>query len=111
MGMFWCITTLHLCIVTNQNQPDMKKDIIPPILLFVVSFAIILWLPSKDDSFNPWLYRILGSFAASGLSVVIPGSINVGTNSYKSLAQESPKLTATGAMAVFVLVYLFNPNW
>ncbi len=89
----------------------MKKAIIPPIILFIISFAIILWLPNDDQKFNPWLYRILGAFAASGLSVVIPGSLNVGTDSYKSLAQESPKLTATGAMAVFVLVYLFNPNW
>ncbi|WP_299113035.1 hypothetical protein [uncultured Winogradskyella sp.] len=89
----------------------MRKDIIPPILLFIVSFVIILWLSSSDNEFNPWLYRILGAFAASGLSVVIPGSLNVGANNFKSLAQESPKLTATGAMAVFVLVYLFNPNW
>lgn len=90
----------------------MKKAIIPPIVLFVISLGIILWLPNSDKEFNPWLYRILGSFSASGLSVVIPGSLDVSLKTddkFTSLAQKSPKLTATGAMAVFVLVYLFNP--
>ena len=91
----------------------MRKEIIPPILLFVISFLIILWLSGRGQDFNPWLYRILGAFAASGLSVVIPGTITIdnGTkNSFSTLAQKSPTLTATGVMAVFVLVYLFNPS-
>ena len=45
----------------------MRKDIIPPIILFVISFAIILWLPNDANDFNPWLYRILGALFLSGL--------------------------------------------
>ena len=92
----------------------MKNVIIPPIVLFLLSLVIILCLASWGKSLNPWLYRILGAFSASGLSVVIPGTITIGNdsdNGFTTLAQKSPTLTATGAMAVFVLVYLFEPNW
>lgn len=105
LGMFWLCLTNHLC--------NMKNVLIPPIILFIISMLTILLLAKFGNCMDAWLHRILGAFAASGLSVVIPGSINIGKPDaeFKTLAQESPQLTASGALAVFVLVYLFNPNW
>ncbi|WP_422105373.1 hypothetical protein [Winogradskyella sp.] len=90
----------------------MNDQLIPPILLFSLSILILFFLALLGKRLDAWLNRILDAFAASGLSVVIPGTITIDTttnNNLNTFVQASPNLTATSAMAIFVLVYLFNP--
>lgn len=94
----------------------MKDYIVKPFVLFLTSLLILigiitfLWFfkPKHDEAY---LYiKILGAFCASGISIAIPGMIEInGANGIQTLASQSPKVTATGALAVFVFVYLFNP--
>lgn len=104
------------------------KKIVSPVTMFlfgVVAFIAImiitvkLNLSSTDATF--WSFRVLTALAASAISISIPGMLEVnfdkdgneiqaGTSGNKmSFAEKEPTVTASGAIAVFVLVYLFNP--
>ncbi|MBV7268468.1 hypothetical protein [Winogradskyella luteola] len=73
-----------------------------------------------------WFYRVLTALAAASISISIPGMISLNhkpdgnqlmrTNAdgseepnTMSLLEKEPTISASGAIAVFVLVYLFNP--
>lgn len=104
---------------------------IPPIIMFIVSaFALILVFTAtkeatKDSSvINKelfWIIRIVVALASSAISISIPGMIKISYNSdgtevstssnknFMSFSEKEPTIVASGAIAVFVLVYLFNP--
>ena len=108
------------------------KKIVSPITMFlfgVIAFGVIMiitkdmTLSFKDDA-HFWFYRVLTALAAASISISIPGMINISyvpkrdeenkllnyekvTN--MSLLDKEPTISASGAIAVFVLVYLFNP--
>ena len=78
-------------------------------------------------TFVGWLFRLISALAASAISISLPGLLEIkftkkqdGTmeriagdeaNQFQkpSLVDREPTITASGAIAVFVLVYLFNP--
>ncbi len=98
-------------------------------LFGIVAFAVIMIVVSKNnfsmDSAEFWFYRVLTALAAASISISIPGMLHVnytsdgqGVNMLSdekqkpikmTLAEKEPTITASGAIAVFVLVYLFNP--
>jgi len=98
-------------------------------LFGIVAFAIIMIVVSQNnitmDSGEFWFYRVLTALAAASISISIPGMIHVNYGSDGSqvetmkdekdkhipmtLAEKEPTITASGAIAIFVLVYLFNP--
>jgi len=81
----------------------------------------------KSALFLPWVFRLISALAASAISISIPGMLEIRFNKKKdgtmeiiqnnttseaepsTLADKEPTITASGAIAVFVLVYLFNP--
>lgn len=95
----------------------------------VIAFAVIMIVVNqtdvKMDSANFWFYRVLTALAASAISISIPGMLSINyhqdgaqTLSMEeeksgkkpmTLAEKEPTITASGAIAVFVLVYMFNP--
>ncbi len=108
------------------------KKLVSPITMFlfgIVAFAAIMIITRKMDldfQNDPhfWFYRVLTALAAASISISIPGMINISyvpkrdednkllnfekvTN--MSLLDKEPTVSASGAIAVFVLVYLFNP--
>lgn len=108
------------------------KKLVSPITMFlfgVLAFAIIMIVTHKldfEDFKDPnfWFYRVLTALATSAISISIPGMINISyvpkrdennrlLNYEKvtdmSLLDKEPTISASGAIAVFVLVYLFNP--
>ncbi len=105
----------------------MKNVSIPPFLLFIISaftfFALFASLKNFDVTKKEvfWLMRIVVALAASGVSVAIPGMIKLSHNSdgeiittekdqpFYSLTEKEPAIVASGSVAIFVLVYLFNP--
>ncbi|WP_299889303.1 hypothetical protein [uncultured Lacinutrix sp.] len=87
-----------------------------------------------NQKFILWFFRVITALAASAVSISIPGMLKIEynkegqplENSIKtfnadgkpidkpvsapmSLAEKESTITAGGALAVFVLVYLFNP--
>lgn len=98
-------------------------------LFGIIAFVVIMIIIHKNevdmDSAEFWFYRVLTALAAASISISIPGMLNVnytpkGTKLDlrtdandnpvpMTLAEKEPAITASGAIAVFVLVYLFNP--
>ena len=103
------------------------------IALFLVSIFANKWnIPlicddCKSALFLPWVFRLISALAASAISISIPGMLEIRFNKKKdgsfeflknmetqeqessNLAEKEPAITASGAIAVFILVYLFNP--
>lgn len=82
---------------------------------------------ATTDTFMSWLFRLISALAASAVSISLPGLLEIRFTKKKdgtmeiiqnkttneaepsTLADKEPTITASGAIAVFVLVYLFNP--
>ncbi|WP_299336055.1 hypothetical protein [uncultured Psychroserpens sp.] len=115
----------------------MKKTV-PPFVMFLVSIGALAITaitlnnisqkivdPSneltKDNyEFVFWFFRVITALAASAVSISIPGMLKVSynndgsfittqNNQHATLVDKQPTIVAGGAIAVFVLVYLFNP--
>jgi len=78
------------------------------LIIFTILFLYLRTGNVQEQSF--WLVRVLAALSAAAASMSLSGSINIGTKeSIQTLAEKEPKITAAGALAIFVLVYLFNP--
>jgi hypothetical protein len=61
--------------------------------------VIAIWLPHPTE--NQWfIFRVVLALAAGGVGAVIPGLIRVQAPQY---------IRAGGALALFVIVFWFNP--
>jgi len=108
------------------------KKLVSPITMFlfgIIAFAVIMIITHKMkltfDSPHFWFYRVLTALAAASISISIPGMLKVNyTNKGEqvraftdaddnpvemTLLEKEPTVSASGAIAVFILVYLFNP--
>ncbi|PQJ77819.1 hypothetical protein [Polaribacter porphyrae] len=95
------------------------------LVLFIIMLIISTKKGIKMDSAQFWVYRIATALATASISISIPGMIKISytpkgdeINTHKdnenntifmTLAEKEPTITSSGAIAVFVLVYLFNP--
>lgn len=66
--------------------------------MMAVAVIIALFVP-HPSSFQMFVFRILAALGAAGIGAVLPGFIGFKT----------PSITAGGAVALFVLIYLVNP--
>jgi hypothetical protein len=91
----------------NKKTTPFMMLIIALIILTIIFIYLITNAPN-DKTF--WFIRVLTSLAAGAISMSLAGTINIGTKeNMTTLAEQTPKITASGALAVFVIVYLFNP--
>ena len=82
--------------------------LIVSLTIFTVLFVYLIMNSPSREAY--WLVLVLTALAAGAMSMSLSGSINIGdSKKIKTLAQKEPKITAVGALAVFVIVYLFNP--
>ncbi|WP_203258335.1 hypothetical protein [Hyunsoonleella ulvae] len=109
------------------------KKLVSPVTMFlfgVIAFAVIMLVTHKmqldfEDTYF-WFCRVLIALAAASISISIPGMISLNHKpdgnqlmrknsdgtvepNTMSLLEKEPTISASGAIAVFVLVYLFNP--
>ncbi|MEY8848486.1 hypothetical protein AB9K26_06710 [Psychroserpens sp. XS_ASV72] len=81
------------------------------ISLIILVFIFIYHITNRNndtEQFN-WFLRVVTALAAAAMSMSLSGSINIGKDSnMKTFAEASPKITAAGSFAVFVIVYLFK---
>ncbi|MEQ6123941.1 hypothetical protein AAON49_07070 [Pseudotenacibaculum sp. MALMAid0570] len=98
------------------NSKQLNKISIAGMILFILVMCIskFLDIDMEDDFF--WFLRILTALSAAAISTSIPGELKVetfedksGKRIVKNFADKFPKITASGAIAVFVLVYLLEP--
>ncbi|WP_299684213.1 hypothetical protein [uncultured Dokdonia sp.] len=94
------------------------KDIIPDMIVAFLGLLTLilcfLYLKDKecDKIFEPLegFIRVIIALASSAVSIALPGFINLETIRENNKSDTLwPKIKAGGALAVFVLVYLFNP--
>lgn len=103
----------------------------PRLMFFfgIIAFTIIMIVVNKKNlsmqSTEFWFYRILISLTSASISISIPGMLHRNYTSRgdgiqllrdrndnptpMTLAEKEPILNTSGAIAVFIIVYLFNP--
>ncbi len=69
------------------------------VVLLVTILVIVLFVPNPSSA-QLWVFRAIVAVAAAGFAAFLPGALNVQVSNY---------VKAGGAVAVFVIVYLFNP--
>ena len=95
------------------------------ILTFGIVTLIVNRVQFPEGDFALWVFRVLIALAAAAITISIPGMLEIrytkdsngmhmlrdssGNPEPTNLAEKEPAITASGAIAVFVLVYLFNP--
>lgn len=84
----------------SKAQPWEKVAVfIFGIVFVIVMFIIAIFFPHPSD-FQIFVFRVILALAAAGVGAIIPGFILVKFSNY---------VRAGGALALFVLIYLFNP--
>lgn len=101
------------------------KEMIPNILMTLAGLAGVIWclefantgiLVDKTSTKRliegdlRVVFRIILALSTAAVTTALPGFLEINT-SYKTLVDDPiwPKIKAGGALAVFVLVYFFNP--
>jgi hypothetical protein len=69
-------------------------------VIFILFVLVLAFFDPNPTGLRYVIYRILLSFGAAAIVAVLPGSIGI---------QLPTGVTAGGALAVFVLVYFFDP--
>lgn len=104
----------------------------PRLMFFfgIFAFAVVTIIVHQGKfvpgEFGYWVFRVLIALAAASISISIPGMVEInytkdsngmmrtikddsGNAKPTNLAEKEPVITASGAIAIFVLVYLFDP--
>ncbi|MDC8006228.1 hypothetical protein POV27_19400 [Aureisphaera galaxeae] len=90
------------------------KEIIPNLIMVVLGIivmALSFWhLDSEGKAFDnlTGIIRVIVALSAACISIALPGFIELQSNK-EGTNSNAPLINAGGALAVFVLVYLFNP--
>lgn len=96
---------------TNNSPHDPSYRLSPQVIVafsfgvvFVVTLLLLAMFFPKPTPFQYNVFRIVLSIATAGVAAMIPGFINLSLSPSAQLA-----IRAGGALAVFVIVYFFNP--
>lgn len=89
------------------------KEVLPPVLMAIFGIATMyscfqFLKGSEGELFKELsgIIRVIVALAAAAISIALPGLLEIGN---PSTTRTAPNIKASGALAVFVLVYLFNP--
>ena len=92
----------------KDNFESRKMLYISLIILVFIFIYHVSNSSDNSDQFN-WFLRVVTALAAAAMSMSLSGTINIGKHSnMQTFAEASPKVTAAGSFAVFIIVYLFK---
>lgn len=94
-------------IRTNESHMNPTAQIIVAFtfgVAFVVAMLVLAIKFPRPSPFQYSVFRIVLSLAAAGAAAMIPGFININVNPSTGFL-----IRAGGALAVFVIVFFFNP--
>lgn len=90
------------------------KQIIPHLIMValgIISLTLaFFFLANSDKEFAALtgIIRVIVALSASAISIALPGFVNI--ESEKDAGDKLwPKIKAGGALAIFIVVYLFDP--
>ncbi len=93
--------------MNKTTNPIMMLIIALILLTFVFVFLTVGGSPNKETF---WFLRVLTAISAAAISMSLSGTVNIGAkDNIQTLAETTRKITAAGALAIFMIVYLFNP--
>lgn len=99
-----------------MNFPRPSKEIISEFIVAIIGFIVLvccfsyLKLCSKEFEELTGIIRVVVALSTAAVSIALPGFINLETQKENAKTDTAwPKIKAGGALAIFVLVYLFNP--
>lgn len=88
------------------------KPVLPYIVVFLAG-VLILGLYAFKVNINEknfiGAHRVIIAMAAAAVSIALPGILTIGKPPEIRATEINPQINAGGALAVFVIVYLFNP--
>ncbi len=90
------------------------KEIIPHIIMVilgVLALAGCFWYLTRSDRVFMELtgiIRVIVALCAASISIALPGFVNIQSEK-KATDTLWPKIKAGGALAIFIVVYLFDP--
>jgi len=96
-----------------MRQQNSLTAVIPyAILVIIGSITLFLcfdFLKVEDDISKELAHviRIIEALSAAAISIALPGAVEI-INTQSNL-RTSPNIRASGALAVFAIVYLFDP--
>jgi len=90
------------------------KEIIPHLIIVALGIAALtlcfLFLAKSNREFTDLtgIIRVIVTLSAAAISIALPGFVNL--ESEKNTSDTLwPKIKAGGALAIFIVVYLFDP--
>jgi hypothetical protein len=89
--------------MNNRIIGKLKLETPKVFVVGVVLLVVLLYLP--PGSKEGFAYRAAISAVAAMIGAMIPGMLTINVKGGKGFA-----IRATGAMAIFVIVYLINPG-
>lgn len=88
------------------------RTLLLDVLLFILG-VFVLWYYAIYLDLDPkkfiGVHRVIIALAAAMVSIGLPGTLQIGKPEEMQAKNVKPEVNAAGALAVFVLVYLFNP--
>lgn len=101
---------LLIYLILNIYKMNVKP-VIPDLVAFLLG-VIVLGLYACNDIVDKETFigahRVIIAMSAAAVSMALPGVLTLGKPETES-RQTDNKINAAGALAVFVVVYLFNP--
>ena len=105
-----------------MNFYTRNKKVIPDLIVFLIGVGVMWscfnYLQGIDQEFKELtgIIRVIIALATAAISIALPGFVQIGekpnTRTASEIAQSKDfwnRLKAGGALAVFIIVYLFNP--
>lgn len=84
----------------NRNGNNQQRAAFIFGILFIIAIIVIALRVQEPTLFQLFVFRVVLAIAVAGVAAIIPGFLSV---------QFRNVVRATGAIAVFVVVYYFNP--
>lgn len=99
-----------------MKLPRPSKIIVPEIIMAIIGFLVLVccfsYLRNCNKEFEELtgIIRVVVALSTAAVSISLPGFVNLETLRENATTDTIwPKIKAGGALAIFVLVYLFNP--
>lgn len=102
--------------ICHMNFPRPSKEIFPEFIVAVIGFIVLvccfsyLKYCSKEFEELTGIIRVVVALSTAAVSIALPGFINLDTQKENAKTDTVwPKIRAGGALAIFIIVYLFDP--
>lgn len=92
----------------DMKAPNDKKESIIPFIIAIIFMGVpivaLMFFISTPNPHQFFIFRVFIALGGASIATYIPGWLNINIKAYNN------KIKAGGAIAVFILLYLFTPD-